>query len=270
MSELKDLKLELRRNNIFLSKKLGQNFLVNQDIVDNIVKSLGDIDGNNILEIGPGAGKLTKRLLKTKLSSLVSVEIDKKMLTMLNESIEDPRFNLVNADALYLNEEEIFKGNFKIVANLPYNISTKLMIKWFKKIQHIDEIVIMLQKEVADRVVAENNSSDYSRLSIISQFICDCEILFDVESDNFFPEPRICSSVIKLKPKHPKKSLFEINRLEKACKIIFNFRRKKIGTILKKVMEDPEIKLKDIGISINKRPEQLTIDEIYKISCIIE
>jgi 16S rRNA (adenine1518-N6/adenine1519-N6)-dimethyltransferase len=271
MFEIVELKSLLNDLKITPRKSLGQNFLINTNIVNKMVRSLSDIAGSNILEIGPGLGVLTNALLERDIKSLTVIEADKKFLPLLEKTKVPPNklFRIINANALKLTEEELVAGYYKIVANLPYNISTMLLVKWLKKMTFVDEIVVMLQKEVADRILATHSTSNYGRISVLAQYICHCEKLFDVEPDNFFPVPKVHSSIIKLTPKKPRVSLSDIKNIEKVCKAAFNFRRKVIRKSLKQIMESPELKLKKIGIDYNKRPEELTVDDFYKISCII-
>ena len=272
MNEIIKLQRILKEHNITPTKRYGQNFLVNNDIVNNIIRSLGNMKGKTVLEIGPGIGALTNDLLKTDIKSLFVVEIDKKVLPILHKIQlgTTKHFEIINADALKIDESSIIDEDYIIVANLPYNISTLLIVKWLKNLSNINQIVIMLQKEVADRILAQPSTHSYGRLSILAQFTCDCELLFDIEPENFFPVPKVTSSIIKLTPKRPEPSAREINNIEKLCKSTFNFRRKKIKKSLEKIFNCPEIELEKLQIDYNKRPEQLTIDEFFNISTIME
>ena len=271
MSEIIELKKLLKAYKITPAKKFGQNFLINHDVIHRIARSLSNIKDSDIMEVGPDIGVLTNALLEKDLKSLTAIEVDKKFLPIL-EKIKNQTskvFHIINADALKIVEENVVNGRYKIVANLPYNIGTLLLIKWLKKVDSIDEIIVMLQKEVADRVLANVATSDYGRLSVLAQYVCNCERLFDVEPENFFPIPKVYSSVIKLTPKFPRVELANIEKMEKVCKIAFNFRRKKVKKSLEQVFLNPKIELEKIEIDYNKRPEELTIDEFYKISCIL-
>ncbi|WPX96553.1 16S rRNA (adenine(1518)-N(6)/adenine(1519)-N(6))-dimethyltransferase RsmA [Candidatus Bandiella euplotis] len=271
MFEITELNKLLKAHQISPTKRFGQNFLINANIVGKIARSLGNTTNRNILEIGPGLGVLTISLLQKDINSLTVVEVDRKFIPILEEikANTSKAFHLVNADALKVVEEEIISGNYTIVSNLPYNIGSLLLVKWLKKMDFVDEIIIMLQKEVADRVLAEVATAEYGRLSVLAQYICHCEKLFDVEPENFFPAPKVYSSVIKLVPKTPKIELARIENIEKACKAAFNLRRKKIKTSLKPILSNPEEELMKIGIDFNKRAEELTVDEFDKISYIM-
>ena len=271
MFEIIELKRLLKTYKINPTKKLGQNFLINQDIAYQMVMSLSNINNSNIIEVGPGVGVLTSVLLRRDLKSLTVIEMDKRFLPILEKirSQTSKSFHIINANALKIVEEDIIDERYKIIANLPYNIGTLLLVKWLKKISLIDEIVIMLQKEVADRVLARAGTSDYGRLSVLAQYVCNCEKLFDVAPENFSPIPKVNSSVIKLTPKISRIKLNNIDKIEKVCKITFNLRRKKIKKSLERLFSNPKNELETIGIDYNKRPDELSIYEFYKISCIM-
>ena len=271
MDEITTLKKVLNQYQITPSKKLGQHFLVNNNIIHKIIRSSGNIKNKNVLEVGPGIGALTKVLLQMDLKSLTTIEIDKKISDFLSKihPCNTNNFRVLNDDALKIKEENIIDGNFTILANLPYNTSVFLIIKWIKKIQFIDQIIVMVQKEVANRIIGEVSTRNYGRLSILAQLNCECELLFDVEPSNFFPPPKVMSSIIKLKPKKQRLTTIEMLNTEKVCKILFAFRRKKIHKGLKYIIADPKKILTFLEIDYNKRCEQLTSDEFLKISSII-
>ena len=271
MFETVELEKLLKSYKITPIKRLGQNFLINRDIADKMVRSLSNIKDSNIIEIGPGRGMLTRVLLEKDLKSLTVIEMDRRFLPMLEKikSQASKDFHIINADALKIAEEEIISGCYKIIANLPYNIGTLLLVKWLKKMDFIDEIIVMLQKEVADRVLARTSTPDYGRLSVLSQYVCSCERLFEVEPENFSPVPKVYSSVIKLKPKIPRVKACDIEKIEKVSKVAFNFRRKKVKKSLLQVFLNPKYELERLGIDYNKRPEELSVYEFYKISCIL-
>ena len=272
MFEIVQLKKLLREHKIIPTKKLGQNFLINQDIAYQMVMSLSGIKDSNIIEIGPGTGILTNILLQKDLKSLTVIEMDKKFLPILEmiKSKTNKNFCIVNANALKIIEDDMVGEHYKIIGNLPYSVGTLLLVKWLKNMSLVDEIIVMLQKEVADRVLASVATSDYGRLSVLAQYICNCERLFDVEPENFSPVPKVYSSVIKLTPKIPKIKLDSIEKIEKVCQIAFNFRRKKIKKSLEQIFLDSNVKLETLGIDYNKRPEELSVYEFYKISCMLK
>ena len=268
MNETIALKKLLINYNIIPNKKFAQNFLINKDIINKIIHSLGDVQNKNLLEIGPGIGCFTKRLLEMKLKSLTVIEIDRKFAPLLNKikSRSYKNFQIIINDALKIKEESVINGRYIIVANLPYNISIPLILKWLKKLYFIDKIIIMLQKEVADQITAKPSNYSYGRLSVLVQFVCECELLFFIEPQNFFPSPIVKSSIIKLKPRKKLPSPKEINSFEKMCKLIFNFRRKTLKNSLGNFFNNPKEDLDIVEIKYGKRSEKLTINEVFRLS----
>jgi len=248
-------------------KKLGQNFLVNKGIAEKIVQCINMPEKATVIEIGPGSGSLTQALIAANIAELIVVEVDHTLIPQL-EKLKKKNSNLqvINADALNIAEEDLTTKKFKIIANLPYNIGTLLLIKWLKKIVLVDEIIIMLQQEVANRIIAKKSTKAYGRISVLAQSLCYCEKLFDVEPQNFYPQPKVMSSVIKLTPKKTLLTTASIEKLEKVCKVMFNYRRKKIRTNLKKNFPDIEEILTDIQISPDARAESLSVEEFHRIS----
>ena len=252
---------------INLKKRLGQNFLINTNVADKIVNCMSNSYLSSVLEIGAGSGILTRALLQSDISKLVAVEVDQLLISHL-QSLEQQyqeKLKIVHADALRITEEHLMKKKFKIIANVPYNISSLLLVKWLKKVHYIDEMIIMLQQEVADRIISKQSSKSYGRISILAQCLCYCEKLFDVYPDSFFPKPKIISSVVKLVPK-PNISINNIERLDKICKILFMNKRKKIYTTLKKNFSEVLNIINNLSINTNLRAEDLAAEDFYRIS----
>ena len=180
----------IKKYNLITKKKFGQNFLTDEIILDKIVNVAGDIKNKNILEIGPGPGGLTYSILKKEPKKLISVEIDNNLFNILQkEFAEYNNFKVINVDALKINENDYFQNNINIIANLPYNIGTSLLIKWMKNIKIFESFTLLLQKEVVDRIIASPCTKSYGRLSIIVQALCDVKKAFDVKPTSFCPPP---------------------------------------------------------------------------------
>ena len=181
-------------------KKLGQNFLINDKILDKIVK-VGDITNkDNILEIGPGTGNLTKYLIKAKPKSIVVIEKDTDLINQLKQRFEDS-VKVINEDVLKLNEN-FFTKKFKVFGNLPYNISTRILSNWcLSKNIKFEKLILMFQKEVADRIISKENTKNYSRITILANWKFDIKKKFDINPGNFYPAPKIQSSVLEFIPK---------------------------------------------------------------------
>jgi len=270
-SDITELEILLKKFNCVPNKHLGQNYLVNQDVVSKIIRCIGETKDKHIMEIGPGIGVLTKELSQQNIKSLTVVEIDHRMKPFLN-NIRVPNhmdYKIIFEDALKFNEEKYVSDKFIIVANLPYNVSTKLIIKWLKNLRCIEQILVMVQKEVADRLVAKKATSNYGRLSVLAQFTCECEVIFNLDPINFYPIPKVMSSVIKLTPKQNLPTPEEIEKVEKFCKIAFNYRRKKITKNIYTLGTNIDDTLDQLGIDKNKRAEQLSVDEFYRLSKIL-
>lgn len=250
-------------------KKLGQNFLINTCVAKKILQYISLNKNSLVLEIGTGLGILTSVLIETNLAKIYSVEIDMSLKNYLAHFALEPKLYILFQDILKLQEEKLFKKKFKIIANLPYNISTQLIIKWLKKFPFIEEIVIIVQTEVAKRIIAKNNTKNFGRLSVILQYLCKCDLLFHIFPNNFYPSPNVNSSVIRLVPQKKIFNIKNILKLEYTCQKLFNQKRKTLYNIIKDKSNNISYILNKLNINKNLRAENLTINEIYQISCII-
>ena len=263
--QLPTIKETLKKNNVKINKSLGQNFLFDLNLTDKIVKYSQPICPT-VIEIGPGPGGLTRSILKKKPNVLYTIDKDKQSEKMLTDIKKIYRDNLIiiTDDALHYPIWELGDSPRQVIANLPYNTGTKMLTSWLKHIQHFDLLTLMFQKEVADRIVAKQGSKNYGRLSILTNWLTKSKKLFDIPSKAFIPRPKITSSVIQLKPLH--KPLYDVSfeSIEKITQMAFSQRRKMIKTSLKKV--NGQIILKELNISPNLRPENLSIIDFCKIA----
>ena len=263
--QLPTIKETLKKNNVKINKSLGQNFLFDLNLTDKIVKNSEPICPT-VIEIGPGPGGLTRSILKKKPTVLYTIDKDKQSEKMLTDIKKIYRDNLIiiTDDALHYPIWELGDSPRQVIANLPYNTGTKMLTSWLKHIQHFDLLTLMFQKEVADRIVAKQGSKNYGRLSILTNWLTKSKKLFDIPSEAFIPRPKITSSVIQLKPLH--KPLYDVSfeSIEKITQMAFSQRRKMIKTSLKKV--NGQIILKELNISPNLRPENLSIIDFCKIA----
>ncbi len=262
---LPTIKETLKKNNVKINKSLGQNFLFDLNLTDKIVKNSEPICPT-VIEIGPGPGGLTRSILKKKPNVLYTIDKDKQSEKMLTDIKKVYRDNLIiiTDDALHYPIWELGTSPRQVIANLPYNTGTKMLTSWLKHIQHFDLLTLMFQKEVADRIVAKQGSKNYGRLSILTNWLTKSKKLFDIPSEAFIPRPKITSSVIQLKPLH--KPLYDVSfeSIEKITQMAFSQRRKMIKTSLKKV--NGQVILKELNISPNLRPENLSIIDFCKIA----
>ena len=255
-----------KHGQIFAKKSLGQNFLQDVSVVERICEST-KIAGKTILEVGPGTGFLTRQIIKSAPKELFLIEKDSRMIDILNGLIAanpDVNIKLFNEDAQTFNLSEHCDKKITIIANLPYNIGTTLVMNL------IEQMVLMLQKEVVERLCAKPNSSDYGRISVLVQSLCDVEHLFDVRPECFNPQPKVMSAVVKITPKpateQPNKVEYEYLRL--LCKTAFSQRRKKLANVLK---NDANFQNKFKGFDIyafipaDARAEDITVREYLQI-----
>lgn len=248
-------------------KQLGQHFIFDQNFTDKIVNCADDLAGSCVLEIGPGAGTLTKSILKKNPKKLIAVEKDRDCLPALL-ALKQNHLNLeiINADALTINEAELFDERFKIIANLPYNVGSELLVKWLKiPNQQIESMILMFQKEVAERIVAKPNSKAYGRISVLVDLLCEAKLLFKVSPKVFTPPPRVESAIVKLVFRKTPLYPIPIETIENVCRIAFNQRRKMIRSSLKPLFSNPAEVLEKMGINPNLRAENLTTEQFYLI-----
>jgi 16S rRNA (adenine1518-N6/adenine1519-N6)-dimethyltransferase len=270
-------------------KKYGQNFLFDESLCDKIVRVANITDSDNVLEIGPGPAGLTRSILKAQPNLLTVVELDERCMPLLNEiKFHYPNLNIKKFDALKIKLAGIanqiddlgaqtINQKIKIISNLPYNIGTKLLINWLHEIENVESMTIMLQKEVAQRIVAKPGCKEYGRLSIISQIISKPKIAFDVSPKAFYPAPKVWSSIIHITPKEskdiPDREL--LRKLEQITNLAFSGRRKKIKSSLKSLEKlfpkNPDIVLllEQAGISQDVRAEEITTLQYMNLAKLI-
>ena len=249
-------------------KSLGQNFLIDEFILDKIVK-LGEITKEDIIiEVGPGTGNLTKKIIEKKPKYLTVVEKDEKLANLLKIKFKN-HINVVNQDILKINIDDYFEDKKTIIfGNLPYNISTKILTNWIRKNDlHLfcKKLILMFQKEVADRIIANDNTKNYSRISIISNWKFNTKKILDISPESFFPKPKIRSSLLLFQPK---KNIFKINNpknLEYITSVFFNQKRKMIKKPMKFLFKNFEEISRELSIDLNSRPHNLSMLTYYKI-----
>jgi len=259
---------------LMAKKALGQNFLLDGNITDKIVRTSLQAQGLQSLanefaaEVGPGPGGLTQAVLKQNPQSMTAIEMDERCLAILGEIKQAyPQLEIVNGDALKFDWERLFQqsGAFHIFSNLPYNISVVLLTGWLKQIQNFKSLTLMFQKEVGDRILAKSNSKDYGRISVISQLQCEVIKLFDLPPTCFVPAPKIWSSVLLFRPRADILSADILEKVEGLTALAFGQRRKMIRQSLKSVPNIQDI-LDNLGISSTLRAENLTPSDYLHIA----
>ncbi len=263
----------LKKFNLRASKRLGQNFLIDSEVVQKIVDAAEISEGEEILEIGPGIGTLTQGLLEAG-AKVTAVELDKKLPAVLSETLAGyENFNLIQGDILKTNLSEIFSKNFKVVANLPYYITTQILLTLLEKKLPITKIVTMVQREVAERMTAAAGSKIYGAMSVAVQFRADTKILFDVEPKSFLPRPEVTSSVVVCDVREFPVKVSDEEFFIKVVRASFGQRRKTILNSLTGAGFSREIILKSLenaGINFERRAETLSVEEFIKLAKFME
>lgn len=258
----------IKKYGIWPEKSLGQNFLFDFNLIDRVARSAGALEDVTVIEVGPGPGGLTRMLLGRGAKKVIAIEQDARCFGALADIalLAPDRLEVIQADALTVDETMLATGAIKIVANLPYNIATVLLFKWLENIRYFESLTLMFQKEVADRIAASPRCKAYGRVSVMAQWQCHVQHHFDISPEAFIPPPKVTSSVISLIPRA--KPLAEANKetLEKVCKATFNQRRKTLRSSLKQISKTPEALLEHAGIIHTRRPEELTVEEFCALS----
>ena len=249
-------------------KSLGQNFLIDKNIVDKITNII-EIKDKSILEIGPGTGNLTLSILKKKPKKLLVVEKDDNLAKELKENFSG-EITIINDDILDLNENLLSREELIVFGNLPYNISTEILCKWILNLDDnkiwFKNLILMFQKEVADRIISSFNTSDYGRLSILSNWKLNVKKIFDIKPNCFSPKPKIDSSLLFFTPKNEFQKLKNPFVLEKITRIFFSHRRKMIKKPFKKLFSNNLSLSNKLNIDLNLRPQNLNFETYYKLA----
>ena len=248
-------------------KSLGQNFLIDKNVIEKII-SIKKINNSDILEIGPGTGNLTRAILEQKPSKLIVIEKDKKLSELLNEKFNE-EIIIFNEDILKFDIQDKLNGKFIVFGNLPYNISTEIICRWIlnlNKTPWFTDLILMFQKEVAERIIADKNTSKYGRLSIISKWRLNIKKILDVSPNCFFPKPKVKSTVLHFSLKESFYQLKNVKNLETVTRIFFNQRRKMIKNPLKQIFKNYTEISKELKLDLNLRPQNLDPEVYYKIA----
>ena len=248
-------------------KSLGQNFLIDEKILNQIVNCVA-IEDKSILEIGPGTGNLTKYILNKKPKELTIIEKDNYLASNLKEQFKE-NLNIINNDVLNVDESSLFKEKVIVFGNLPYNISTEILSKWIINLKSdfwFENLVLMFQKEVADRIIANYNNSNYGRLSILANWKLIIKKICDIKPGSFSPKPKIDSSLLFFAPREDFYTLENPKNLEKITRIFFNNRRKMIKKPFNQIFNGNIEILDKLKINLNLRPQNLNFETYYKIT----
>ena len=248
-------------------KSLGQNFLIDKNILEKIV-NLTSIKNKNIVEVGPGTGNLTSLILKKEPKKFYVVEKDNGLAKSLNNTYKN-QITVINEDILEINENLLFNDTYTVFGNLPYNISTEILSKWIINLRDnfwFNNLILMFQKEVADRIIAKFNTPNYGRLSILCNWKLHIEKICDVKPEAFSPKPKIESTLLFFSIKKKFHKIKNPKNLETVTRIFFNHRRKMLKKPFNKLFNGNMDILKRLDIDLNLRPQNLDYDVYYKLA----
>jgi 16S rRNA (adenine1518-N6/adenine1519-N6)-dimethyltransferase len=262
MTELPPLREVIAKYGLAAKKSLGQNFLLDLNLTGRIARSAGDLTNCTVLEIGPGPGGLTRALLDNGARLVIAIERDSRAIEALKDvqAAWPGKLQVIEGDALELDLSILPEGPVKIVANLPYNIGTALLIRWLQNIGRFDGLTLMFQQEVGDRLTASPGDRNYGRLSVLAQRLCQVDKMFGVDRNAFVPPPKVFSSVIGFRPR--KQPLAEANpdTLEAVTRAGFGQRRKMLRSSLKTLNVDTETLCRNAGIDPTARAERIDVE----------
>ena len=248
-------------------KSLGQNFLIDKNILDKIVNVV-PIKGKTVLEIGPGSGNLTQQILNQNPKKFIVIEKDNDLVKYL-EKIFNNQIKIIHNDVLKINEKILSKDKITVFGNLPYNISTEILSKWILNLEKkfwFDHLILMFQKEVAERILAKYNTSEYGRLSILANWKLNIKKISDVKPNSFSPSPKIESSILYFSPKNNYHILKNPKNLEKITRVFFSHRRKMLKKPYNQIFNGNKKIIKKLKINLNLRPQNLNTDMYYNLT----
>ena len=249
-------------------KRFGQHFLLDLNLTRRIARAAAPLDAGTVVEVGPGPGGLTRALLLEGAAKVVAIELDRRAIDALREleAAADGRLALLEADALQVDPAALGPAPRRIVANLPYNVSTPLLVRWLHAADDLADMVLMFQKEVVDRLVAAPRSKDYGRLSVLAQHVCEVRRLFDIPPSAFVPPPKVVSSVARLTPRPAADRLADLRPLERVTAAAFGQRRKMLRGSLAGLFGDPTAVLTELGLSPTARAEELSVADFVRLA----
>ncbi|MDA9106473.1 16S rRNA (adenine(1518)-N(6)/adenine(1519)-N(6))-dimethyltransferase RsmA [Candidatus Pelagibacter sp.] len=247
-------------------KSLGQNFIIDRNVLEQIVDTV-EITNKEVLEIGPGSGNLTTFILKKSPKKVYTIEKDDDLALLLKDKFAN-EITIINDDVLKISEDKISSKKLTVFGNLPYNISTEILSKWIinlNKNSWFEKLVLMFQKEVAERIIAESNTSKYGRLSILSNWKLDIEKIMEIKPQSFSPRPKVDSTLLLFTPKKKIFELKEAKNLEMITRIFFSQRRKMLKKPFNQVFNNAKVVAEKFDINLNLRPQNLSPEMYFKL-----
>ncbi|MBS0546222.1 MAG: 16S rRNA (adenine(1518)-N(6)/adenine(1519)-N(6))-dimethyltransferase RsmA [Proteobacteria bacterium] len=253
-------------------KRFGQHFLLDLNLTRRIARAAGSLADGTVVEIGPGPGGLTRALLLEGAAKVVAIEVDPRAIGVLDElrAASEERLEVIEGDALRIEPATLGPAPRRIVANLPYNVSTALLVRWLHAADDLAGMVLMFQKEVVDRLIAAPRTKDYGRLSVLAQHVCEVRKLFDVAPSAFVPPPKVVSSVAELIPRPASQRLADLAPLERVTAAAFGQRRKMLRGSLSGIFSDPIATLEKLGLAPTARAEELAVADFVRLAAALE
>ena len=247
-------------------KSLGQNFLIDRNVLEQIVDSV-EIANKEVLEIGPGSGNLTTFILKKNPKKFYAIEKDDELALLLKDKFSD-EITIINDDVLKISEDKISNEKLTVFGNLPYNISTEILSKWIVNLNKnfwFENLVLMFQKEVAERIIAESNTSKYGRLSILSSWKLNIKKIIDIKPQSFSPRPKIDSTLLLFTPRENYFELKDAKNLEIVTRVFFSQRRKMLKKPFNQIFNNAKLVAEKLDINLNLRPQNLEPEVYFKL-----
>ena len=266
MTGLPALRDVIARHGLAAKHSLGQHFLLDGNLTDRIVREAGDLAGRHVIEVGPGPGGLTRSLLASAAASVTAIELDRRAIGAISELVEaetSGRLRLIEGDALAVDLASVTAAPRQVIANLPYNVASPLLVRWLRQAASFERLTLMFQQEVAERICAEPSTAAYGRLSVLTQWTCDARIVMRLPPTAFTPPPKVWSAVVSLTPNavQPGEDLFV--RMEALTAAAFGQRRKMLRGSLRGM--GGEAFLSRAGIVGERRAETLSVGEFDRL-----
>jgi 16S rRNA (adenine1518-N6/adenine1519-N6)-dimethyltransferase len=265
VTALPPLREVIARHGLDARRSLGQHFLLDANLTARIVRLAGDLDGRNVIEVGPGPGGLTRALLASGAASITAIELDPRAVAAIEELAASAggRLHVITADAMTVDLPALVEPPRQVVANLPYNIASPLLVRWLRQAAAFERLTLMFQQEVAERICATPGGADYGRLSVLAQWICDVALVQRIPPAAFVPPPKVWSAVVRFTPHAQQPDVATFARMERLTAVAFGQRRKMLRGALKPL--GGEALLRAAGIAPERRAETLTIAEFEQL-----
>ena len=265
---LPPLREVIRAHGLRARKSLGQNFLLDLNLTAKIARAALPVPGATVIEVGPGPGGLTRALLKAGAAKVIAIEKDRRCVAALDalRRVSDGRLQIIEGDAMEVDETALIDAPATLAANLPYNIATTLLMKWLHRTDCFSALTLLFQKEVAERITAAPGSRTYGRLSVQVQWRCSVERMFDIAADAFTPKPKVTSTLLRLIPHATPPAPARPESLARLLKAAFGQRRKMLRTSLRQLSPDSELLLAAAGVDPRARAEDLDIAAFCRLA----